>query len=235
MAPAVRALLLTGAILCFLVAAAALFGMGGVLGDSANMVAGSELERPGIGIRSAGILNLVLAYALVLMLLDFIPAVRTVTAKVQGIVTLILCLIGLIACLVLAFAALTLLLLMVSLLLSVPFGTLAYLALWGHFDTSAARTTLAVVMLLQIAGTLIAVITNPSLLKNIWLMLLIGCCILVTFALGFLHGFPPSVLVSITDAIGGLVALIITLVWILIYLIGSLFAIVRAILSLLPA
>src|SRR5690606_23677611 len=87
---AVRALLLTGAILCFLVAAAALFGMGGVLGDSANMVAGSELERPGIGIRSAGILNLVLAYALVLMLLDFIPAVRTVTAKVQGIVTLIL-------------------------------------------------------------------------------------------------------------------------------------------------
>jgi hypothetical protein len=56
----------------------------------------------------------------------------------------------------------------------------------------------------------------------------------MTFLLGFLHALPPSFLVSITDAVGGIVAGILAALWMIVFIFGALGAIIRAIRSLLP-
>lgn len=231
---AVKLVVFGAGVLAILIAGGAVLASG-VLGDTAEELAGSERSRPGIGIKGLGLLNLLLAYVLVLMLLDQLPVWQKLAPKVQGIVTFILTLLGLVASIIAIFAALQLLLLMVALLFAPPFGTIAYFALWGSFDTDASRTLLAFVMGLQIAGTIAIVAVNPTLLKNIWLMLLIGTALLMTFVLGLLHAFPPSFLVSITDAIGAIIAGILSAIWMIIFLIGAIIAVVRAIRSLVPA
>lgn len=229
----VRLLIFAGGVLAIVVAAALVFGSG-VLGDTASELAGTEGARPGIGIRSVGLLNLLLAYALVLMILDNVPVWRRLAPKAQGVVTLILTFLGLLAAVLAIFAAIQFLLMMVALLFAPPFGTAAYFALWGRFDTDASRAFLAAVMALQMIGMITVLVVNPTLLKNIWLVLLAGTVLLMTVLLGLLHALPPSFLVSITDAIGAVVAGILTAIWMLFFLIGSLFAIVRAVRSLAP-
>lgn len=231
---AAKLLVFGAGVLAILIAAGAVLGSG-VLGDTASELAGSALSRPGIGIKGLSLLNLLLAYVLVLMLLDQLPVWQKLAPKVQGIVTFILTLLGLIVSIVAVVAALQLLLLMVALLFAPPFGTIAYFALWGSFDTDASRTLLAFVMGLQIVGVIAILAVNPTLLKNIWLMLLIGSSLLMTFVLGILHAFPPSFLVSITDAIGAIVAGILSAIWMIIFLVGAVIAVIRAIRSLVPA
>ena len=55
-------------------------------------------------------------------------------------------------------------------------------------------------------------------LKSKALVLLFAFSILLTLLLSFLHGLVPGFLVSITDAIGGLVALVVGIVYALYYL-----------------
>ncbi len=234
MAPALKLVIFAGGVLAILIAAGIVLGSG-VLGDTAPELAGADVTPPGIGIKTLGIINLLLAYVLILMLLDNLPVWRKVAPRLQGIVTLIGTLVGLIASILIIIAALSLLLTMVAMLFAFPFGTIAYMALWGHFDTDASRTVLAIVMLLQVGGTVAILIVNPSLLKNVWLVLLVGSSLLLTVILGFLHAFPPSPLVSIADAIGAIIAGIFAAIWMIVFLIGALFAIVRALRSLLPA
>lgn len=234
MLPAAKLVVFCGGVLAILLAAGLVLGSG-VLGDTAAELAGSNVSRPGIGIKTLGLVNLVLAYVLALMVLDFFPVWRKIAPRVQGIVTLILTLIGLIAAILIVLAAIQLLMMMVAMLFAVPFGTIAYMALWGHFDTDASRTILALVMMLQVGGTIAVLIVNPTLLKNIWLALLVGSALLMTVVLGFLHAFPPSPLVSIADAIGAIIAGIVAAIWMIVFLIGALFAIVRAVRSVLPA
>jgi hypothetical protein len=200
---------------------------------SAAGIAG--MPRPGVGIRSLVFVDSVLLYALALIVLDFLPGIRAGFARIQGILTLILSIIGLILDIVFLFIAITLVLLMIALLLAVPFGTLAYLAVWGSFDVSGLRATLGLVMLLKIVGAVVAVISHPALLKNKGFVLLISSSLLATFLLGFLVAFPPGFLASITDVIGGIIALILALIWMLFYLIGSILAIIRAVRSVVPS
>jgi hypothetical protein len=54
-------------------------------------------------------------------------------AKLQGIVTLILSFLLALGCIVLIILTFVKLLIMVTLFFAVPFGTLAYLAIWGSF------------------------------------------------------------------------------------------------------
>jgi hypothetical protein len=228
-----RLLLFAGGVLLVVIAAALVFGSG-TLGDTAGELAGTGTTRPGIGIRSLALLNLLLAYALSLMILDRLPVWQRLASRLQGVVMLVLSVLGLIAAIVAIFAALQLLLLMVSLLLASPFGTIAYFALWGNFDTATSRALLAAVMSLQVVGLVAVLLVNPTLLKNVWLVLLAGTVVLMTIVLGFLHALPPSFLVSITDAIGAIVAGILTAVWMLFFIVSGLFTLVRAVRSLAP-
>jgi hypothetical protein len=193
-----------------------------------------DVGRPGIGIRYLATLDLLLLYTLILLATDFIPVLRAVAARLQGIVTFVLSLLGLLALLGLIIVALGLLVTMVTLLLAVPFGTIAYLALWGSFDVEKAAAFLGMVMAMKLIGLLLIVAGNLTFIKNKGFMLLIGCSLGMTFLLGFLLAFPPGILASITDAIGALIAGVIALIWAVIFLIGAIPAVVNAIRSLIP-
>jgi hypothetical protein len=55
-------------------------------------------------------------------------------------------------------------------------------------------------------------------------MILSGLSLGATWVVAFLIGFPPSVLAAIADVIGALVIAIVGIVWLVLLLIGSLFA-----------
>src|SRR5690242_14296440 len=54
-----------------------------------------------------------------------------VQSKIQGIITLVFSILLILGCIAVLFADIALLILMVSLLMSVPFGTIAYFAIWA--------------------------------------------------------------------------------------------------------
>jgi hypothetical protein len=205
-------------------------GATALLGPASN-VAGGELGRPGLGISYLALLDAVLVYTLATIASDFIAPLRAVLGRLQALVTFVLALVGLLATIVLLIIAFILLTLMVTLLLAVPFGTLAYLAAWGHFATGEARVLLSLLMSLKIAGVLAAVLSSPSLLKNKALVLLIGSSLGCTFLLGFLHALPPGILVSITDTVGALIAGVLAAIWMLVFLVGAIPGLVRAVRS----
>ncbi len=192
------------------------------------------LERPGIGITAIAYLDFIFIYTLALIAIDFLPAVPAAFARVQGVLTLILSILGLLGAILLAFASFTFLMMMVSLLLTVPFGTIAYLAIWGAFDTGAAKVVLSLTMMLKLAGVGLILLASLSFLKNKGFMLLTISSLGMSFGLGLLQAIPPGFLVSITDALGALVTTIVLIVWILVLLVGSIFAILRAIRSVVP-
>src|SRR5436305_803676 len=105
---------------------------------------GSHSSSPPFGVSPTGkaipamaFLDGLLFYATLLIGVALLIPER-VQAKIQGIITLIFSIVLVLGCIVVVLADLALLILMVSLLMSVPFGTMVYLAVWGTFDTSGA-------------------------------------------------------------------------------------------------
>ena len=62
---------------------------------------------------------------------------------------------------------------MVSLLLAPPFGPIAYLALWGGFDTDGATVALGLTMLLKLAFAACLVLAHQRFLQNKGLVVLV--------------------------------------------------------------
>ncbi|MEV6692005.1 hypothetical protein AB0M35_11125 [Micromonospora sp. NPDC051196] len=149
--------------------------------------------------------------------------------RVQGIATLIFSIVLIIVAflaLVIAFVELSI---MVSLFLAPPFGTLAYLALWGFFPVGDAAVLLGLVLLLKLAWAGLLLLAQPKFIQNKGLVLLIGTSLLCTVVLEFLHRLVPVILVSILDDLGALVFAVIAIIWALVLLIGAIPAIVKAI------
>jgi hypothetical protein len=186
---------------------------------------------PGFAIKYLALLDGILLYNLVWMLLSIVVP-RGIEGRAQGCITLILSLVSLIGTVFLVLGALTLLMLMIALLVAVPFGTLAYLAAWGHFARGAAAATLAIVMFLKIAFLVLLVIAHQRFLQNKGLLVLTGLSLGLTWVIGFVHAFLPIFLVSIGDQAMALVISVIAALWLLLLLIGSLIATIKAILSL---
>lgn len=191
----------------------------------------SNEPTPGTAIKSLALIDAILIYNLVWMLLSVLVP-RGIEGRAQGCITLLLSLFALIGTVLLALAALSLLLLMVALLVAVPFGTIAYLIAWGHFARDAAAATLAIVMFLKIAFLVLLVIAHQRFLQNKGLVFLTGLSLGLTWVIGFVHAFLPIFLVSIGDQAMALVITIIAAFWLLLLLITSLVATIKAILSL---
>jgi len=206
----------------------------GMLGEFKPTAAVADDSAPGVGIRALILVDVILVYSIAIIAIDMAPSFRALSGRIQGIVTLILSIVIIIITIASIFAAISLLMLMLSLLMSPPFGTIAYFAIWGDFDKATARAILSLSMFLKIVGAGAMVFSNPSFLKNTGFMLLMISSLAATFVLGLLHAFPPSFLVSITDTIGAIVAGIIALIWGVRFLIGAIFAIIRAIRSVAP-
>ncbi len=152
-----------------------------------------------------------------------------VQSKVQGIVTLIFSILLVLGCIVVIFADIALLILMVSLLMSVPFGTMVYLAVWSTFDVSGARAALSLLMTLKIVFAVCLVLAHQRFLQNKGYVLIIITSFVSNLIIAFLHGLVPGFLVSITDDIAAIIICILAIIWAVVYLIGGIVSVIKVI------
>ena len=186
-----------------------------------------DAPTPGYGIVYLALLDFLILFVVAVMGLGLVVPER-ILGRIQGIATLITSLIVLIVAIFKIIAALIALILMIGLFLAAPFGTLAYFAMYGGFPTDDARLTLGLLMTLKLwfAGSLL--FAHQRFLQNKGLVLIILTSLLANLIVSLLHNFAPaSFLVSITDAIAGLIVAILAAIWAVIFLIGSIPAIVK--------
>jgi hypothetical protein len=186
-----------------------------------------QTNIPGMAIPYMALLDGVALFTAALMGLGLVIPAR-LQGRVQGIGTLIFAILLILAALVMIPIAIGLVTLMVALLLSIPFGTIVYLIVYGHFDRSGAAAVLSVLMLLKLgfAGSL--VLAQQRFLQNWGLVLIVITCLLGNVIISFLHGLVPRFLVSITDGIGAIIVAILAVIWAIFLLIGSIPAILFA-------
>jgi hypothetical protein len=183
---------------------------------------------PGMGIAYLGLVDGLLLFVVLLLGSSLLVSQRTY-GRVQGIVTLVVALVWVVLSALLALLALSLLLLMVGLFVAVPFGTLAYLAIWGFFPVAGAAAVLGLLLLLK--GVLFGLLlgAQPRFLRVKGLMSLLAVSVVLQLVLGLVHGFLPGPVVSIGDEVWALVTAVVALVWAVVMLIGAIPAIVNAI------
>ncbi len=190
-------------------------------------VAALGASPPGYGIPAMAPLDGLIFFTVGLMGLSMILA-KGIHAKLQGIATLIVSLLLLLGCILLGFLIFTLILLMVGLLLAPIFGTAAYFVIYGHFETGEAAAVLSVLMFLKLGFAVCLLLAHERFLQNKGLVLIILTTLLAQIITSFLLGFPPGFLVSITDAVAGLITVILTAIWAIVLLVGSIIAVVKA-------
>ena len=202
-------------------------GSAAFLGSIPSQAAARDLPTPGWGIPFLALLDGLLLFTVVLIGVSLLMPER-VQGRVQGVMTLLVALGVLLGGIAAIYFAILLLNLMVSLLLAVPFGTLVYMATFADFDVAASRATLGLLMPLKLAFAVCLVVAHQRFLENRGLVLLILTSLLATVIVSFLHGFVPRFLVSITDDIAAMMIAILATIWSLVFLVGSIPAIVKA-------
>ena len=190
--------------------------------------AGGQVERPsGLGIPYLALVDAAALFTVGLMAAGLVVPQR-LHGRLQGVVTLVFSILLLLAAIGLLVLAIAKVVLMVTLLLAFPFGTIAYLIGFGFFPRGTAIVILSLLMFLKFvfAGALTA--AQPRFLQNKGLVLLTLTSLLCTAVVSFLHGIVPGVLVSITDAIAGIVCAVAAIIWAVVLLVGAVVAIVTA-------
>ncbi len=185
-------------------------------------------DVPGLAIPYLALIDGTLLFSLLLMAAPFLIT-DAVQGRIQGCVTLIFALLLLLAAIGLIFVALAKLLIMVGLFLAIPFGTIAYFAIYAAFPRGAAAGILGVLMLLKLGLGASLIIAQQRFLRMKSLVFLILTALLANVIVSFLHGLVPTFLVSITDAVAAIVVAILAVIWLLVLLIGAIPATVKAI------
>lgn len=183
--------------------------------------------RPGFGIRYLALVDAIVLFTLLLMGSSLIVP-QSIEGRLQGCATVIFCVLLILLSIVLIFAAIGAVILMVSMLLSVPFGTLAYLIIFGFFDRGGASITLGLVMLLKIAGAVCLVLAQQRILQNFGFLVVVLASLVANVIVAFLQGLVPIFLVSITDAIAAIIVGIIAVILLILLLIGGITSVVKA-------
>jgi hypothetical protein len=213
----------------FFVAALVLIAVAVLVEVGSELVSGLGLSgRIGLGIPYMALVDGMLLYMIMLMALALGLSER-LHGLLQGPVTLVLSLLVALASFIMIFAALFALTEMLALLLAIPFGTIVYAILFGHFARGPASAELSTIMTLKLlfAGCLVA--AQQRFLENKLLVFTIALALLATIIVGFLQGLVPIFLVSITDAIAAIILAILGLVLAIILLLRSIPAVVKAI------
>ncbi|MFH8251399.1 hypothetical protein ACH3VR_13585 [Microbacterium sp. B2969] len=186
----------------------------------------SAQDPPGLSIPYLALPLGLLLIVLALMVLPLLIGARPVPL-IGGIVSVLGGLVAVIAGIIMAIIAFVLLITMVSLFLAAPFGTLAYLAIFGFFDIWASAALLGVLMFLQLAAIVFLLVAQQSMLGNKRLVFFLLLCVLLTFVVMILHSIVPIILVSITDALGAIIIALVGAIWGLLMLIGGIIALVK--------
>jgi hypothetical protein len=207
-------------------ASSPLAGSAGELGVDVGGVSGVS-QPSGRATSYLALLDAILVYTTLLFVLSIVVP-KGLQGRVQGIVTLIGSILLILGALVLLIIAFVELLVMVTLFLAAPFGTLAYLVLWGYFPVGDAAVLLGLLLFLKLVFAALLVLAQPRFLQNKGLVLMILTSLLCTVVLAFLHGFFPVILVSIVDDVAAVIFAIVAVVWGLVLLVGSIPAIWKA-------
>jgi len=187
-----------------------------------------DATTPGYGITYLAFLDGLLFYVILLITLAiFIP--EKIQGRIQGCATIIVTFLGCLGTIVAIFMCLIVLIIMVTLLLAPIFGTIAYLAIYGHFDRSGAAVTLSLIMTLKIAFAICMFLAHQNFIKDKALVLIILTSFLGNLVIGFLHNFVPGPIVSIADAIAAIVVGILAVIWALILFIKAIPSVLKAI------
>ena len=193
----------------------------------AKEIAGKP-ARPGMGIPYLAFVDgLVLFTALMMGASLIIP--ERVWGRVHGVVRLIVMIVIIFAAILLIVLALVMLLLRFGLFIAAPFGTLAYIAIWGFFDRGGAQVTLSMLLGLKIAFGVLLLLAQQRFALHKGMVALFLSSLLANVIVSFLHGLVPRVMVSITDALAAVVLGIFGAIWALIMAIGALVAVVKSI------
>jgi hypothetical protein len=193
-----------------------------------STAAALQVSPAGKAIPAMAFLDGLILFATVIITIALLVPER-VQSKVQGIVTLIFSILLVLGCIVVIFADIALLFLMVGLLMAVPFGTLAYMAVWASFDTPSASAALSAIMLLKIVFAVCLVLAQQRFLENKGLVLIMITSFISNLVIAFLQGMVPGFLVSITDDIAAIIVCILAIIWAVVYLIGGIISVVKVI------
>jgi hypothetical protein len=193
----------------------------------------SETKVAGFGVQYLALMDGLVLFTMVLIGASLLAPER-IHGKLQGIGTFIVSIIVIIVGIVLIFMAFAMLMVMISFLLAVPFGTIVYFAKFSHFARGGVAATLSSMMFLKLAFAVCLVFAHQRFLQNKGLVLIIATSLIASIIVSFLHGLVPLFLVSITDAIAGIVVAIIAVIWGIFFLIGSIPAIIKAVTSSVP-
>jgi len=175
-------------------------------------------DPPGLGIPALALTEGLLLLVLVITAAPLLFGERA-TGTVTGVVSVVGGIVLLFASIATAIIAFTALLLMVGLFLAAPFGTIAYLALFGSFDTGPAAALTSLVLALTLGCLVLLGVAQQRFWTMKGLLLLLATTALLTFVTALLHGLVPGFLASITDALAALVTAVVTAVWALLTLI----------------
>lgn len=197
--------------------------------DPAAAARFAEQSRPpGLAVPYLALFDSLLLLAIALMVAGLLVPDRLL-GRASGVVTLVVALLVLLGGVLLALLALFALTLMVSLLVAAPFGTAVYMAVYGSFARGAAAAVLGSLLALKVGALACLVLAQPRFLRSKGLLFLFAGSLGLTVVVAFLHGLVPRPLVSITDAIGGIVVAVVAVVWSLVVLVSSLFAVAKAV------
>ena len=206
-------------------AGAALAGPADALGVS---VPAQAQTPPGRAIPYLALVDGVALFTVALMGLGLLVPAR-LHGRVQGGLTLIFSILLVVGAIVLAVRAVAELLLMISLLFAPPFGTIAYLILWGSFPRGPAGVLLSLLMFLKLVFAGALLLAQPRFLQNKGLVALVVTSLVCTIAAQFLHGLVPAILVSVLDDVAAIAFTVVGAVWGVVLLVGSIPAIVNAV------
>jgi hypothetical protein len=196
--------------------------------EKAGEISNLKQDFEGFGVEALQFVDVYLLFTMLIMSLGLILG-EGIHAKVQGVITLIVGIVIIIVAIIKIFIILAKLLLMVGLLLAFPFGTLAYLIIYGDFDTGAAYAVMALLFVLKAVFGVLLVLAHQGFLKNIGLIVYTLLAFVGMIVVSFLYAIVPGFLVSITDAIAGIVLAIIGILLAIWMAIKALIAIVLAI------
>jgi hypothetical protein len=197
------------------------------LGVDAGAASGVQ-QPPGRGIPYLALIDVIAFYTAALMGASLLVPEK-IQGRVQGVVTLVGSIVLIIAALVLLVIAFIEMTIMVSLFVAAPFGTIAYLVIWGFFPRGEAAVILALLMFLKLVFAGFLILAQPRFLQNKGLVALVVTSLVATIVVAFLHGLVPIILVSILDDLAAVIIAIIAIIWAVILLIGSIPAVVKSV------
>lgn len=189
----------------------------------------SERESPpGKAIPSLAFLDFLVLYTLGLVALALLIGER-LHGRIQGILTLIVAIVTIILGIIAILMMFVELLVMLALLFATPFGTIAYMAIYGFFDRGTAEALLGTLTLIKVVLAVCLLLAHQRFLQNKGLVLLLATSLVADIIVLFLHGFVPSFLVSITDVIAGIIVVILAVIWAVVLLISAIVSLVKVI------